>query len=80
MKLLLPLIAASLLAGCMSTEQMSPREPVADREYPTGTSFPRRTTNSSSGSGVTTMDRDAAERARESAISPSQMPGAPKGP
>ena len=80
MKLLMPLLAAPLLCACMSTENALPRESVADREYPTGSSLPRRASNSGSSSGVSTVDRDAAERARDSQILPQAQPGPARGP
>ncbi len=79
MKLLLPLLAAPLLCACISTENMSPREPFVEREYPTGSNLPRRTNSSPSGD-VSTMDRDAVERMRDAQIQQHPAPGGPRSP
>ena len=79
-KTILAVIAAPLLlTACMSTDQMSPREPVADREYPIGSNIPRRASNSGSQSGVSNADRDAMERSRDTVNLPSMGPSVPKG-
>ena len=78
-KSILPLLAAPLLAAaCTTTDNISPREPVAEREYPIGSNIPRRASNSGSQSGVSNSDRDAMERSRDAATLPSMGPGVPK--
>ena len=81
--LLLSTLAASFLtAGCVSTEAVTADESVSDREYVTGSNIPRKK-NSGSPSGVTTMDREAAERARDMQIPqppPPTIGGRPVGP
>lgn len=76
---LLPLVAASLLSACASTDTTSSsREPVADREYPTGSNIPRRASNSGSQSGVSNSDRDAADAVRGGVTLPQMGPSMPK--
>ena len=78
-KLILPFAVAALVASaCMSTESMSPREPVAEREYPTGSNLPRRASNSGSQGAVSNTDRDAMERSRDTVTLPQMGPGVPK--
>jgi hypothetical protein len=65
------LAAATLAAGCASTE--SSTEPSAERargEYTTGSNIPRKS-RGGAGDGVQTMDAEALERARN------QMPASP---
>jgi len=67
------LAASSVACGCASTDTDSSNAPVAEREYQTGSNIPRRSANSA----VTTVDREAAERARDMQLPSTGQPFKP---
>lgn len=75
--LLLSIAAASALAaGCAAEQPSTSTEPVAQREYPTGSNIPRK--KSDSPDGVSTYDREALEKARDAQYQ-TPRPGLGKG-
>ena len=57
---------AALASGCASPEAGAPNEDVVDRVYSTGSNIPKKQ-KSGATDGVTTYDKEAAERARDAA-------------
>ena len=69
------LVAASLAAsGCASNDAQASNEPVAEREYPTGSSIPRKSGGSSS---AATVNRQDVERARDAQLPTTGTPFKP---
>jgi hypothetical protein len=69
------LAAATLAAsGCASQDAQASNEPVVEREYPTGSSIPRKSGGSSS---AATMSREDAERARDAQLPTTGTPFKP---
>ena len=58
---------AVLAAGCATPEAGAPNEDVIDRVYTTGSNIPRKE-KAGSADGVTTYDKEAAERARDTQV------------
>lgn len=59
------LAAATLLSACATNEPAAANEAVAQREYPTGSNIPRKRAPGEA-DGVSTYDKEALERARNS--------------
>ena len=69
--------ASALAAGCATEQPSTSTEPVAQREYPTGSNIPRKKSGDSA-DGVSAYDREALEKARDAQYQ-TPRPGLGKG-
>ncbi len=58
---------ATLAGGCATPEAGTPNEEVTERVYSTGSNIPKKQ-KAGATDGVTTYDKEAAERARDAAM------------
>jgi hypothetical protein len=68
--IILPVVAASLLVGCASTENKV--EPQQEKEFVTGSNIPRK---DHSASGVSVLGKEALEKVQNSDGGPTQRGG-----